>query len=211
MRPRTLVWIALAAAVTAVSACRPKVAPPPPPPVADVVVLMTDPDDGSSGGATVSTPQGSVDLTVAQHATRVIAGQAPSAPAPMTDEEIQRRFGEAMSARPLPPREFILYFEVGGDTLTPESKALVADIVGFVAKRPVPDVSVIGHTDTTGDAQSNVTLGMQRATVIRDLLVQSGVDPSQVDVRSHGEADLLVQTPDNTAEAKNRRVEVTVR
>jgi outer membrane protein OmpA-like peptidoglycan-associated protein len=32
-----------------------------------------------------------------------------------------------------------------------------------------------------------------------------------VDVASHGETNLLVPTPDDTAEAKNRRVEVTVR
>jgi peptidoglycan-associated lipoprotein len=83
--------------------------------------------------------------------------------------------------------------------------------VEFVRLRPAPDVSVIGHTDTTGEADPNVALGMRRATLIRDLLVKTGLDPGQVDVASHGEADLLVPTPDNTEEAKNRRVEVIVR
>jgi outer membrane protein OmpA-like peptidoglycan-associated protein len=32
-----------------------------------------------------------------------------------------------------------------------------------------------------------------------------------IEVTSHGERNPLVQTPDNTAEPKNRRVEVTVR
>jgi peptidoglycan-associated lipoprotein len=205
-----LVCAALAAVATTAGACRPKVAPTPPPP-ADLVVLAPDPDDGHVGSATVSTPVGSVELTAGGDATRVANGQAPTPPALMAPDEIQRRFGDAMISRPLAPREFLLYFEAGGDTLTPESQTLVAEIVEFVRSRPAPDVSVIGHTDTTGEASANVELGMRRATLIRDLLVSSGLDAAQVDVASHGESDLLVPTPDGTAEARNRRVEVTVR
>ena len=210
MRIQTvLVCGALAGIVATAGACRPKVAPTLP--RADLIVLVPDPDDGRVGSATVSTPLGSVELTTANHATRVAAGEAPSTPAPMAAEEIQRRFGDAMAARPLPPRQFLLYFEAAADTLTQESQALVAEIVEFVRRRPAPDVSVIGHTDTTGDEKPNIELGLRRAALIRDLLVKGGLDPAQVDVASHGEADLLVPTPDGTAEARNRRVEVTVR
>lgn len=204
---------ALAAVIAIAGACRPRVVPTPPPAPtpADIVVLVPDPDDGHLGSATVSTPHGNVELTSSEQGTRVVAGQAPSAPAPIAADEIQRRFGDAIAARPLPPRDFLLYFESGGDTLTPESQALIAGIVEFVRGRPAPDVSVIGHTDTTGDADANIALGMRRATLIRDLLVNSGVDPATIDATSHGEADLLVPTPDATAEARNRRVEVTVR
>jgi outer membrane protein OmpA-like peptidoglycan-associated protein len=70
---------------------------------------------------------------------------------------------------------------------------------------------VIGHTDTTGDTTSNAALGLRRATLIRDLLIQAGLDGTVIEVRSHGESDTVVPTPDNTAEARNRRVEVTIR
>jgi outer membrane protein OmpA-like peptidoglycan-associated protein len=43
------------------------------------------------------------------------------------------------------------------------------------------------------------------------LLVQAGLIPAAIDLRSHGEAELLVPTADNVFEPKNRRVEVTVR
>jgi outer membrane protein OmpA-like peptidoglycan-associated protein len=74
-----------------------------------------------------------------------------------------------------------------------------------------PDVSVIGHTDTTGADTANAALGLQRASVIRDQLLQTGLDPALVEVVSFGESDLLVPTADNVAEARNRRVEVIVR
>ena len=88
---------------------------------------------------------------------------------------------------------------------------MVADVTAQVRGRMAIDVTVIGHTDTTGDTASNAALGLRRATLIRDLLIQAGLDGTVVDVRSHGESDPVVPTPDNTAEARNRRVEVTIR
>jgi outer membrane protein OmpA-like peptidoglycan-associated protein len=52
---------------------------------------------------------------------------------------------------------------------------------------------------------------MKRASSVRDLLVKAGLNPSTIDVTSHGEGDPLVRTPDNRAEPRNRRVEITVR
>ena len=37
------------------------------------------------------------------------------------------------------------------------------------------------------------------------------LDRDLIEVRSHGETELLVPTPDNTDEPRNRRVEVKVR
>ncbi len=203
-----LVFVAVVAMVCA-GCAKPKVTPAPP--RSDMIVLMPDPEDGKVGAATVTAGGSTVDLATPNQGTRVTAGAAPTAPAAIAADDIQRIFGGAIAARPLQPRQFLLYFESGADTLTAESEALLAELVAFVRTRPAPDVSVIGHTDTTGEADANFKLGLQRATLIRDLLIKGGMDPAQVDFASHGEADLLVPTPDNTPEPKNRRVEVTVR
>jgi outer membrane protein OmpA-like peptidoglycan-associated protein len=52
---------------------------------------------------------------------------------------------------------------------------------------------------------------MKRGIMVRNLLVDAGLDPSAVEVTSHGEAVLLVATPDEIYEARNRRVEITIR
>jgi outer membrane protein OmpA-like peptidoglycan-associated protein len=124
---------------------------------------------------------------------------------------VQKVFGETLGDLPRAAERFNLYFQVESDELTEESRALLPDIVRSVSGRPVPDVTVIGHTDTTGDAAANYELGLKRASAIRSLLVASGVDAAVVEVASHGEADLLISTPDNTAEPQNRRVEITVK
>ena len=62
-----------------------------------------------------------------------------------------------------------------------------------------------------GDPRANLALGLKRAISVRNMLVAAGLAPSTIEVASHGEADLLVKTPDNTPEPRNRRVEITVR
>jgi outer membrane protein OmpA-like peptidoglycan-associated protein len=75
----------------------------------------------------------------------------------------------------------------------------------------VPDVVVIGHTDTTGTTESNFELGMRRATTVRNMLIDAGLSVGAIDTRSHGELELLVPTANGVFEPKNRRVEITVR
>ncbi len=42
-------------------------------------------------------------------------------------------------------------------------------------------------------------------------LTEAGLVVTVLTIESHGERNLLLKTPDNTAEAKNRRVEITIR
>ena len=88
---------------------------------------------------------------------------------------------------------------------------MIRELLVFIKSRTVPDVTVIGHTDTTGAAPANVELGRVRGSMVRDRLVAVGLEERVVSVASHGEADLLVPTPDETPEPKNRRLEVSVR
>jgi outer membrane protein OmpA-like peptidoglycan-associated protein len=50
-----------------------------------------------------------------------------------------------------------------------------------------------------------------RATKVRELLIAIGLDAGLITVTSMGEAEPLVQTPDETREPRNRRVEVAIR
>ena len=188
------------------------VQPAVPPPAHDIVALLPDPETKAVGRAIVSSPLGgSVELKDKREGVRVVVGQPPSVAFMLSEAQIQQLFGDALAAEPPAPRHFLLYFDSGSNQLTPESERLLTEILVFVQSRSVPDVTVVGHTDTTGADQSNIELGRSRATLIRDRLVGAGLDGSLVSVASHGEADLLVPTPDNTPEPKNRRVEVSVR
>ena len=183
-----------------------------PPTGHDIVALLRDPETRKVGRVIVSSTLGaSVELKKKRTATRVVIGLPPSVVFRFSESQVQQLFGDALAALPPAPRHFLLYFANGSDQLTPASEKLLPAILVFVKNRAVPDVTVVGHTDTTGAAPANVEVGRRRATMIRDRLVGAGLDAGIVSMASHGEADLLVPTPDNTPEPKNRRVEVSVR
>jgi outer membrane protein OmpA-like peptidoglycan-associated protein len=62
-----------------------------------------------------------------------------------------------------------------------------------------------------GTPRANLELGLKRAGTVRSILVKAGLEAKLIEVTSHGEADLLMRTPDSTAEPHNRRVEISVR
>lgn len=190
-----------------------RVAPATPaaPPAPAVIVLMPDPETRVTGRIRVHNEFGAVDLSTALASLRTAANTAPGAVTTMSEDEVMRLFGPALAALPPAPRHFTLQFKFESDALTDESAALVPAILDAAKALPVPEVVIIGHTDTMGDKKSNVALGLKRATAMRSILVKAGLPAATVDLTSHGEADLLVKTRDNTPEPRNRRVEITVR
>lgn len=176
-----------------------------------VVVLLPDSDTGTTGRAFLSNSAGTVDLSAPRESSTASAAKAPTAVTTMSEEDVQRLFGDALAALPPAPIHFTLYFRFESDDLTDESRALLPQILNTVKTRPLPEVLVVGHTDTMGTARANIELGQTRANTVRNMLIQVGIDPSMIEVRSHGEADLLVKTADETPEPRNRRVEISVR
>jgi outer membrane protein OmpA-like peptidoglycan-associated protein len=177
----------------------------------DLIVLLPDPESGAVGRATVTNPSGKADLAGARAATYVPSNQAPSPVTTLSEAEVREAFGNVFDTLPQAPQHFTLNFRFDSDELTPESQAMVQEILQTVKTRKLPDVLVLGHTDRAGPAATNIALGLKRATIIRKLLVDSGLAPSLIEIDSHGEADPIVPTTDGVAEPRNRRVEITVR
>lgn len=198
MNPRLLIVIALAALLGACAS--------PPKPVSYVALL--DSPDGSTGKVIVKGSKGEQLIDRAKTGAP-LDGSQPAAP--VSDEKIKQDFGAALAARPLLPEHFLLYFESGGAVLTAESAALMPQIIDTAVRRPGVDVSIIGHSDTVGKAEANVALALKRAQAITDLLKEKGLKATALNVESHGESNLLIKTPDETPEPRNRRVEVAIR
>ncbi len=195
-------WVMLAGVLAGCSA-PPKLPPKP----FDYVVLLPSPD-GSVGKVLVKGSKGEQILDVAQNGASLDGDTAAFA---VSTEQLQKVFGSAIAARPVLPEQFLLYFQSGGSNLTPESQALLPTILEHAKARTSADVSVIGHTDTAGNAESNASLAYRRANSIAVLLRERGLQPATLTIESHGERNLLVATPDETPEPRNRRVEITIR
>jgi outer membrane protein OmpA-like peptidoglycan-associated protein len=177
----------------------------------DLIVLLPD-DDGTVGHVEVANKAGSQALTQAKQSVSVRGAETPpEPPVVMSSEEIETLFGPAMAALPPPSLHFLLYFGSGAANLSPESSALIGDILEAIRLRPSPDVIIIGHTDRTGSDAYNRELSLERANGVRAILIESGVEPGAIRIDYHGEGAPLIATGDDVPEPRNRRVEVVVR
>jgi len=212
--PRRAAWVSLVVAAAATAGCGPKhvkstnTATLPP---TTLIALLPDPESGVTGRARVNNEFGIANLAAPRAATSVKADGPPGAITAISEDDVTRLFGAALKALPPEPKHFTLYFKFESDALTDESSQKVSEILSAVKRLSVPEVVVIGHTDTLGDRDANIALGLKRAMSVRNVLLDAGIAASMIAVASHGEADLLVKTGNNAAEPRNRRVEISVR
>ena len=165
--------------------------------------------DGKDTAVTVKQRDGQVELREPYAAAKLTTA-GPQA-YKSNPEEVKALFGPALAAQPDRPVQFTLHFVEAKDELTDESKLVVDSVFAEIAKRPVPDVVVIGHTDSVGSSQSNDVLSQQRAEVIRAGLVKSGIAPENIVTVGRGKREPAVPTADGVAEPRNRRVDIIVR
>lgn len=104
-----------------------------------------------------------------------------------------------------------LLFDVASSTLRDEARSEIDRIAALIVDRESPRVTVEGHTDSDGDAGSNLALSEARAAAVRDALVAAGVPAGVLSIRGMGEGRPAApnDTPEN--KALNRRVEVLIR
>jgi len=175
----------------------------------DLYVLMPD-QEGKTGALSVESG-GQQAVLDRPYASARVAEPGRVQPGTVTEQEARQAFGDALGAQPARPASFVLYFLEGRDELTPDSRQLLGRIVDELARRPAPDILVIGHTDRVGAVPFNDTLSLRRAERVRDELVKVGIAADRIRVAGRGEREPLVPTSDEVAEARNRRVEINVR
>lgn len=175
----------------------------------DTVVLRPH-ADGTTGAVVVKQGDRQATLDSPYASARASAGRAPTT-GRETEANVKKDFGAALAAAPPAPVSFIVYFQSGSDELTDESKAYIGKLFEEMARRPSPEITVIGHTDRVGTDQLNDELSLRRAERVRDLLVKQNISAGRIRVAGRGEREPLVPTADEVAEPRNRRVEVNVR
>jgi outer membrane protein OmpA-like peptidoglycan-associated protein len=190
-----------AAGAAALAACATK---------SNLVVVLPE-TDGHVGAVVVKDADGERVLDQAYAAAGGRAGADALKPVEVDEQEVASIFGTALSARPLPPRSFTLYFISDSDQLTEESRTAFEEVFAEVARRPAAEVVVTGHTDTIAPTDYNDHLSLRRARAVRKLFVARGLPADSVLAAGRGERETLVDTGDGVREAKNRRVEITVR
>jgi len=187
-------------------------------------VILLPQDNGKTGGVSIKT-QGAdtvldkpytmisaVDQTSKLIAKKVDPEKIKKLYAGLFKAELKRPKPKKIKSKRKISRRFTLYFHSGFKAgMSEESKSVMAEILQTVKKITPCKIGIIGHTDTVGDPDENIDLSLKRARYVKEILKSYDKNRNQIYIQGYGEYVPAVTTPDETPEAKNRRVHVIIR
>lgn len=104
-----------------------------------------------------------------------------------------------------------ILFDSGSATVSSEGQR-VLDQAARTYRDGKPIIMVVsGGSDSTGSAAANLHLSQVRADNVLQGLVARGIPVERFQVLAKGETEPAVPAPNGTAEARNRRVEISWR
>ncbi len=101
----------------------------------------------------------------------------------------------------------IIYFDFDQFNLSEVSKDKIKKFLNNYGS-VINEYLVVGHTDTKGTNKYNLSLSIKRAEVVKEILINNGIQQSSIKILGKGEESLAVDTPDDTKQPANRRVEI---
>ncbi len=104
-----------------------------------------------------------------------------------------------------------LFFLLDKTDFIEESKVESREIYQEILDREFSEIVISGHTDTSASNAYNEALSLRRSQKVRQDLIDYGVPAENIRISAEGEYRLLVSTPDDTVEVRNRRVEINAR
>jgi OOP family OmpA-OmpF porin len=139
------------------------------------------------------------------------AGAAPSGNAPSGNASAANASSGNASSGNAPSVNLSVQFQKGSADLTASAMQTLNEL-GKALNQPALATyrfRIEGHTDTVGTADYNKELSDRRAAaVVAYLAATFKVDRTRLEAVGMGEQGLLVATPDQTSEPRNRRVVV---
>jgi outer membrane protein OmpA-like peptidoglycan-associated protein len=99
-----------------------------------------------------------------------------------------------------------ILFGPGKSNILPESNAALDKLAAFLNTNE-QRILVTGHTDKTGDPQTNLQLSVERAEAVKSALVSRGVKEDRITVEGKGSKEPLDRADSEEAFARNRRTE----
>lgn len=101
-------------------------------------------------------------------------------------------------------------FAVGRADIQPNFRSILDTFATGLSSNTGANVTIVGHTDSTGTDAVNNPLSLNRATSVRDYLTTRGVMASRFTVEGRGSREPIVANDTAANKTKNRRVEIFV-
>lgn len=120
---------------------------------------------------------------------------------PEIEEEVKKVLAQALTG---------IQFETGKSVIKRVSYPILDNVVSVMKQHPEYKLEIKGHTDNTGNADSNMRLSDARAKAARQYLIDKGIDASRMTAQGFGITQPIADNNTRAGRAKNRRVEFKV-
>lgn len=102
-------------------------------------------------------------------------------------------------------------FETNKYNINPASQATLDKLAGVLVEYPDTNVLVVGHTDSTGSDEYNMTLSKNRAYAVTNYFTQTkGLNVSRFTTNWYGETAPIADNNTEEGRAQNRRVNIVI-
>lgn len=190
---------------------------------------MTETQKGTAKGAGIGAGVGAVVGAIAGNTRGAVIGAAVGAAAggvagnvwTKRQEEQKRQMEEATAGTGVAVTQTAdnrlkldipsdISFAVGRADVQPNFRTILDTFANGLVANPNSNVTIIGHTDSTGSDAVNNPLSLNRAASVRDYLTSKRVASSRITIDGRGSREPLVANDTAANKAKNRRVEIFV-
>ena len=103
-----------------------------------------------------------------------------------------------------------VYFDTGKFNINAASQTTLNKLIAVFKEYPDTNLLVVGHTDSQGSDESNLTLSKNRATSVTTYLKSKGVSSGRLTTNWFGETKPVQDNATPEGRAKNRRVNIAI-
>ncbi len=102
---------------------------------------------------------------------------------------------------------YAIHFESSQSTITPESMPFITQMAEWLKEHADIKLEIGGHTDSTGNPDSNMVLSLNRAIAVKSQFEILGVPGERITTKGYGSDKPISSNSTEEGKALNRRVE----
>lgn len=103
-----------------------------------------------------------------------------------------------------------ILFDIDKTNLKAAAQTNLHNLAASLQNNPQTNITIIGHTDTTGSSEHNMDLSIRRAQSVRSFLVADKVSSSRLTTIGKGSTEPIASNATTAGRAQNRRVEIVI-
>ncbi|MFH4963711.1 OmpA family protein [Gaetbulibacter sp. M235] len=103
-----------------------------------------------------------------------------------------------------------VYFDTEKYNINSASQTTLNKLIGVFKEYPDTNILVVGHTDSQGSEEYNMTLSKNRAYAVTNYLSQNGISRGRLTTNWFGETQPMHDNSTAEGRAKNRRVNIAI-